>query len=282
MAALVAFAMSAPASAQTPAPAVTVDQTLARTYLTAARNALSDITELPAATELVGQPRARVQLLITQFNELITQTSDWRASYEKVEATLASLLAPEPQPPADAAAAPTGTPGAVGTSGTHAALDPAIRAKLVEFGTHLEQFKTAVSGMAPSGATTPETPPPATPPAAAPPEPPPATAATDPPATAVVIDDSPRVEPAAAEQDSVDVARDILLHVEAIEVILGAQDAAQKAATAAAGGVVTTRDTPSGSTRTTITSPNVTLDGKQLEQVKTHLAEIRRLVENKK
>jgi hypothetical protein len=281
-AAVVALALSGPAFAQTPAPAASVDQTLARKYLTEARNALSDVTELPAAAELAGASRARVQLLITQFNDLITQTSDWRASYEKVEATLASLLASEPQAPA-----PADAPAAVGTSGTHAALDPSIRAKLVEFGTHLEQFKTAAAGPTPADEPAPQTPPAAMPQAeppaaAAPAEPPPAAAAAEPPATSVAIDDNPPVEPAATEQDSIDVARDILLHVEAIEVILGAQAAAQKAATAAAGGVVTTTETPSGSTRTTITSPNVTLDGKQLEQVKTHLAEIRRLVENRR
>jgi hypothetical protein len=169
----------------------------------------------------------------------------------------------------------------------HGALDPSIRAKLVEFGIHLERFETVASGTTPAAERAPETPPPAAmppadPPAAMPPEPPPAAAAAEPPATAVEIDDSPPAEPASTEQDSVDVARDILLHVEAIEVILGAQAAAQKAATAAAGGVVTTTETPSGSTRTTITSPNVTLDGKQFELVKTHLAEIRRLVENKR
>ena len=85
----------------------------------------------------------------------------------------------------------------------------------------------------------------------------------------------------ANSQDSADVARDILLHLEAVDVILGANATAQKAATAAAGGVVTTTETPSGSTKTTITSPNVTLNQSQLDQIKTHLSEIRRLVENK-
>ena len=77
------------------------------------------------------------------------------------------------------------------------------------------------------------------------------------------------------------MARDLLLHVEALEVILGAQARVQKEATAAAGGAVVSSETPSGSTRTTVTGPDVTLNGQQLEQVKTHLAEMRRLLEKK-
>ena len=55
----------------------------------------------------------------------------------------------------------------------------------------------------------------------------------------------------------------------------------QKEATAAAGGAVVSSETPSGSTRTTVTGPDVTLNGQQLEQVKAHLAEMRRLLEKK-
>jgi len=250
-----------PASDQTP---VTVDQTVVRKYLTDARNSLSDLTELPAATQLTGEPRARVQQLITNFNELITKTTDWRASYEKVESILSSLLAAEPAPD-------SGTPGAVGTTGTTAAIDRTVRAKLIEFGTHLEQFKVAASGGTPS--TEPEVP--NEPPAPAPPDAPPTTAADEPP-------DNPPVDPDVAERaEAADIARDIALHVEAIEVILGSQASAQRAAVAAAGGAVVTSPTPSGSNRTTVTSPDVTLNDSQLDQIRTHLAEIRRLIEKK-
>ena len=64
-------------------------------------------------------------------------------------------------------------------------------------------------------------------------------------------------------------------------MILGAQAAAQKASTAAAGGAVTSTETPSGSTKTTLTGPDVTLNASQLEQINTHLKEIRRLLEKK-
>ena len=59
-------------------------------------------------------------------------------------------------------------------------------------------------------------------------------------------------------------------------MILGAQATAQSAATAAAGGAVTTSPTASGSTKTTITNADVTLNPSQLDQIKTHLADIRR------
>ena len=64
-------------------------------------------------------------------------------------------------------------------------------------------------------------------------------------------------------------------------MILGAQDAAQKAATAAAGGSVVSTETASGSTKTTITGPNVTLNNEQLDQIRAHLKDIRRLLERK-
>ena len=278
---------------------------LAKVHLTAARNALSDVTQLPAAAQLTGETRTRVQQLITSFNELIGK-SDWRGPYAKVEANLSTLLGSE-TPPAPA----TATPSAVGTSGAAAGLDPAIRAKLVEFRAHLDMFKTVASAAAPARlrhqqqplrhlpqprhhqrhhqrrnppATTPATPPATMPPAptapTAAPTPPPTAA---PPASPDPRPDAPSPADAGIDdgQDVSGVARDLLLHVEALEVILGAQARVQKEATAAAGGAVVSSETPSGSTRTTVTGPDVTLNGQQLEQIKTHLAEMRRLLEKK-
>ncbi len=139
-------------------------------HLTAARNALSDVTQLPAAAQLSGETRTRVQQLITSFNELIGK-SDWRGPYAKVEANLSTLLGSETPAPATAA------PGAVGTSGAAAGLDPAIRAKLVEFRTHLDMFKTVASAAAPAPAAPPAA---ATAPAAAA-TPPTSTPASTPP-----------------------------------------------------------------------------------------------------
>ena len=274
LAAAASLALAAAGSAQTqtappsqPAPAV--NQELVKQQLTTARNTLSEVTQLPAAAQLTGQARTLVQQLISNFNELITTGPNWRASYAKVESNLAALLGPEAPAPAPA----SGTAGAVGTSGTTpttVTLDPAIRDMLVEFRAHLKQFERVASGGEPA---TPPTPPaPTTPmPAAAPP----ASATDDRP-------DSPSAPPGDDDVQAVTgVAHDVLLHVEAVEVILGAQTAAQKTATAAAGGAVVSSETASGSTKTTINGPNVTLNPEQLDQITTHLKEIRRLLGKK-
>jgi hypothetical protein len=315
-------ALATPGGAQTvPPPASPLSSAdLAKVHLTAARNALSDVTQLPAAAQLAGETRTRVQQLITNFNELIGKGADWRAPYAKVEANLSTLLGSETPAPA------TATPGAVGTSGMTSDLDPAIRAKLVEFRAHLDKFKAVASAAAPAAAAappadappTPATTPPATPPATSPAAPtattPPATPAAAPPATpppatppatmppaptapTAAPTPAPAAPPASPDprpdapspadavredaQNVLVVARDVLLHVEALEVILGAQARVQKEATAAAGGAVVSSETPSGSTRTTVTGPDVTLNAQQLEQITAHLAEMRRLLEKK-
>ena len=110
-------------------------------HLTAARNTLSQLTQLPAAVQLQGETRAQVAQLINNFNELITTQADWKASYARVEGNLNALLGTSAEEPAR----PRGTPGAVGTSGSKASLDPAIRAKLMELRTQLDQFEKAAS-----------------------------------------------------------------------------------------------------------------------------------------
>jgi hypothetical protein len=274
-AAAASLALAASSAAQTAAPpaqpAPAVNQDLVKQQLTTARNTLSAVTQLPAAAQLNGEARTQVQQLISNFNELITTGADWRASYAKVESTLTTLLGPAAPAPA------SGTTGAVGTSGTGITLDPAIRDMLVEFRTNLKQFERVASG----GDTPPPTPEPAAAPSPNPSGAPaghPSGAPAAPPA-----DERPDSPPAANEngQGSSGAPGDVLLHVEAIEVILGAQAAAQKSATAAAGGAVVSSQTASGSTRTTITGPNVTLTLEQLDQIATHLKEIRRLLEKK-
>jgi len=270
-------------SAQPAAPPATEDA--AKAHLTAARNILSQLTQLPAAAQLQGDARAQVSQLINNFNELITTQTNWKGSYAKVEANLESLIGPSAQ--ADASR-PTGTPGAVGTSGATApaAIDPALRAKLSEFRAELDEFEKAALNATPS--PTPEAPAmtstsstsstsslnatsteatSATPAA-------PATPST-PPAAAAAPDPEPQTE-SAAPLDS----EEILHHVQAIEAILGANVEAQAAAQSAAG-QVGTATTPSGSTRTTITPSDVTLNQSQLTELKTHLAEMRRLLERK-
>ena len=260
-------------AAQDPAATPNPSQDAAKQHLTAARNALSELTQLPAASQLTGEARTQVQQLISNFNELITTNSNWRAAYARVEGTLGTLLVAEPPPAA------SGTAGAVGTSGTTPAIDPALRAKLVEFREHLSKFE-AVAGATPAPAAAPapaatEPPPTAAPPAAASTT---STSTTTTTTTSAPPEPRPDPEPEANQAVS---PEDILLHIEAIEGILGAQATAQSAATAAAGGAVTTSPTASGSTKTTITNADVTLNPSQLDQIKAHLADIRRAVEKK-
>lgn len=145
-----------------------VNPDAAKQALTAARDSLAQMTQLPAAQALTGEPRAQVSQLISNFNELITANAEWKASYAKVEANLNALLgsqgpdesaAPSPAP-ATAPPSPTAPPssttpptagaaGAVGTSGTTTgSLDPGIKAKLAEFRTHLKEFEKAAGGSA--------------------------------------------------------------------------------------------------------------------------------------
>jgi len=140
----------------------------AHRHLVTARDALSQLTQLPAAAQLNGEARTQIAQLISNFNELIGNPPDWHVSYQKVAANLATLLGPDnsdaeaqggaptaatgatpaPGTPAAPGATPTpgaaATPGAVGTSGTASVeLDPSIRAKLVEFRRSLNQFEKA-------------------------------------------------------------------------------------------------------------------------------------------
>src|SRR3954469_13816086 len=154
-----------PTGAQSPASGQ-ADQAAAKQHLTEARDSLSQLTSLPEAAKLQGEARNQVSQLISNFNELITAQSNWHASYEKVDANLTSLLGPDSSDPNAASgttgavgtsgtagtAGTSGTAGAAGTTGNTAAananvtVDPAIRAKLVEFRTHLKMFEQSAGG----------------------------------------------------------------------------------------------------------------------------------------
>jgi hypothetical protein len=161
------------AAAQEPGDQAQIDADAARRHLMAARESLSQITQLPAAGQLSGEARTQVAQLISNFNELITTQSNWRASFAKVDANLTALIgsengdaegaggapattqaagaqapgAPAPGAEPPAAQAPSATPGSVGTAGSATVeIDPAIRAKLVELRQHLAKFQKASGG----------------------------------------------------------------------------------------------------------------------------------------
>ena len=133
--------------------------------MTAARESLSQLTQLPAAAQLTGDARTQVSQLISNFNELITTNTEWRASYAKVQANLNALVGDQRTDESPAAAPAPGAAGAVGTSGT-TGVDPAIRAKLVEFRTHLMDFEKAAGGGGATASASPTASPAASPAAA--------------------------------------------------------------------------------------------------------------------
>jgi hypothetical protein len=249
---------TAPTSATAPSPAqaqqppagtAPVDPEGAKRHLTAARDTLGQLTQLSAAAKVQGDARTQVSQLITNFNELITTNENWRSSYDKVNANVVALLGPETPEPSPPPAA--GAPVAVGTSGTAAAtLDPAVRAKLVEFRNHLTQFEKAAGADTPAASA-------ATP----------AAAATVVPTTATPS--SPATEQSAAPPQPSEVMgqNSALVHIDAIEAIL------KPRATASA-------QTPA-STPGTTAATGLTLDPTQVEQLRTHLAELRKAIEKK-
>jgi hypothetical protein len=226
-----------PAQQQPPTPQQEPQQTAgneqaARQRLTDARNTLSEMTQLPAASQLTGDARTQVSQLISNFNELISAESDWKASYEKVTANLSILLGPEnvePAPPA------TGTPGAVGTSGT-IQLDPAVREKLVELRLQLKEFEKAATGGVASDPAASATPAPmTTPPSTTPPS-------TTPPSTTPTTG-APAMEAPTQAAGNAEIAR----HIAAIEAMLKSED----------------------------DSGGITLTKAQLEQLRTHWAALK-------
>jgi hypothetical protein len=136
-----------PPSAAAPAAPATASASheAAKQALTAARDSLSQLTKLPAAQQLTGEARTQISQLIADFNALITTTTDWKSAYAKVDADVTAMLgAPTADQPAPAA--PSATPGAVGTSGTETGgLDPVLRSKLGEFRAHLKAFEKAAA-----------------------------------------------------------------------------------------------------------------------------------------
>ena len=133
-------------SATAPAPASgIVDKDAAKRHLTEARDTLSQLTQLPEAVQLSGDARTQVSQLITNFNELITTQTEWRATFAKLQANLTALVGAETTDEAPVTPPATGTPGAVGTSGM-TTLDPKIREKLIELRSKLAAFEHAAGG----------------------------------------------------------------------------------------------------------------------------------------
>jgi hypothetical protein len=151
------------------------DQEAVRQHLSAAREALAELTKLPAASQLQGEQRQQVAQLISDFNTFATATTDWRGKYETIDRELDQILGvgatgstgsmsgtasgsaagtsgtagASTGTSADASAGASGTSGAGGAAGTGGAaggspaLDPTIIAKLQEVRKHLDGFEEA-------------------------------------------------------------------------------------------------------------------------------------------
>ena len=302
-------------------------------HLTAARDALSQIAQLPSAAQLTGDTRVQVSQLISNFNELITTSSQWRASYAKVDANVEALLGPAGMASAASApssgaavgtsgtADPTGTSGtadATGTAGTTGApgassgngIPADIRGKLVEFRTHLKEFEKAAGGGAStspsgSGSATPS-----------------ASSATAPSATGADVatrssetdlatasgststgspapsGSMPGSRASAAAGTSAQATSgagagtaaggnsaggaEATRHIEAIEAILsrGAAGSGNATGTGGAAGTAGTAGTSGTATGSAAAGNGQGLDAAQIEQIRTHLNELRRVLGN--
>jgi hypothetical protein len=154
---------SQPPATSPSAPQGQVDAQAAKQHLSEARDSLAELTSLPEAAKLQGDARTQISQLISNFNELITTQSDWKAAYAKVSANLDSLIGPDTAssgatgttgttgaPPATA-----GTTGIAGAAGPAMQIDPAIKTKLQDFRTHLKEFEQAAGGLNPAAGASP-------------------------------------------------------------------------------------------------------------------------------
>jgi hypothetical protein len=257
-----------PQTPAAPEPAATgvaqADNEVTRRHLLAARNTLSELTQMPQASAITGEARTHISQLISRFNELIAATDQWREPFDGVKATLDNLLGPRDERTPIPEPAP-GEP--VGTTGT-VTLEPEVRAKLVEFRTHLRAFEESAGASAvPADRAEPVDPPadraePVDPPAtttAAPGEIATRVSETDPTtasgstSTGSPVADMPA--PAAGtvggEPMQAPIDNEALRHIEAVEALLVQQQ------------------------------PGGGLEPDQIDEIRTHLNELRRLVESR-
>lgn len=112
------------------------DQQIARQALQSAQQSLAELTKLPAAATLQGEPRTLVAGFISDFNAFATATTDWRSKYQAASASLNKTL----EAAANAGSAPAPAPA----EGEQAATwPPEIVEKLKEVRQHLDTFERA-------------------------------------------------------------------------------------------------------------------------------------------
>ncbi len=140
------------------------EQQATRQHLTAAQQALAELTKLPAAATLQGDQRTLVAGFINDFNAFATATTDWRTKYKTASESLDKVLAaagaaegsgaPKTDAPdTSTSTTPPSAPGAPAAAGSTApgapaageaaagGWDPAIVSKLKEVRQHLDAFE---------------------------------------------------------------------------------------------------------------------------------------------
>lgn len=267
---------------QQPEAGAQADQEAARRHLTEARDVLSQMTQLPAAAQLSGEARTQVSQLISNFNELITTQSEWRASYTKLEANLIALIGPDNTDAEATGGVSTGTTGTTGTTGATTGtagtsgsaavnLDPAIRGKLVEFRAKLNEFEKAAGGATAGGAASASG----------------STAGTagsmtgSTAGTTGSIAGTQTTGAQATQPTTPQMGHDeAMRHVAAIEAILSGRSGAAGATAGTTTGSATgsTTGAMTGTSGATGGPTSLTLDKAQLDQLRTHLTELRRLL----
>lgn len=118
------------------------DQAAARQHLSAAQQALAELTKLPAAAQLQGDQRTLIAKFIGDFNAFATASSDWRTKYQVVDESLDKILSDAANaPPAPATPPPAAGAGAAPAEG--GPLDATIVEKLKTMRTELNQFEVS-------------------------------------------------------------------------------------------------------------------------------------------
>ncbi|HEX7087725.1 MAG TPA: hypothetical protein VF198_15300 [Vicinamibacterales bacterium] len=110
------------------------DQQVARQALQSAQQSLAELTKLPAAATLQGEPRTLVAGFISDFNAFATATTDWRSKYQTASASLNKTLE---------AAANAGSAPAPAEGEQAATWPPEIVEKLKDVRQHLDTFERA-------------------------------------------------------------------------------------------------------------------------------------------
>ncbi len=107
------------------------DEAKSRQSLVQARETLAEITKLPEASQLQGQPRTEISQLINNFNSLLGAEANWYEHYQTVMQNVHNLIGPPLRTrQRSAARAPRGRPGAPGPPPPEA---PVGRRRLLRF-----------------------------------------------------------------------------------------------------------------------------------------------------